>query len=481
MTHGQVAPNPAALVESIRALGYTLETAVADLLDNSISAGATKIQMWFDWNNGEPFGQILDDGRGMTTAELVEAMRLGGQGPHTVRRADDLGRFGLGLKTGSFSQCSRLTVTTRRDKQLSCARWDLDLICNSDTGWTLLSEPAKGSEQRLNAIKSTASSGTLVLWELLRTGAEDSQARFLESLERLEHHLSMIFHRFLDGDMRRVRIELNGRAIAAWDPFITWHAATSPRPIARIRDPSGDVSVRGHVLPHRDRFKNDAEFDAAGGPEGWVAQQGFYLYRAGRLIISGGWMGLGGSREWLRDQASQLARIRIDILNTTDAAWRIDVRKATAKPPGSIRDGLVRIAADIRRAAREVLSHRGQGSATPQTQTPGRLWSATSSKRYPYSIKRAHPAVQAVFDMSSDPNLVEAMLVAIERAMPAGYPATQSNIATAEVDELVLAARTLVRNLIALGVNRSAAVQQVATTEPFDQIGELASLLQSDN
>jgi hypothetical protein len=480
MSFGQVPPQPAALVESLRALGYSLEAAVADLVDNSIAAGASTVDVAFDWNDGDPYASILDDGRGMTVDELVEAMRLGGTGPLVARRTDDLGRYGLGLKTASFSQCRRLTVATKRDSRTASARWDLDVMAEANAGWELLSGPAAGSEARLQALEGRGKAGTLVLWEVLRTGAEGSLPRFLEALERLERHLAMVFQRFIDGERRHVLINLNGKSVKAWDPFVAWHSSTMPKPVARLRGASGDVEVRGYVLPHRDRFGNAEEHEAAGGPEGWVAQQGFYVYRGGRLIVAGGWLGLGGSREWLRDEASQLARIRIDIPNTADGCWRIDVRKATARPPLSLRDDLTRIAVDVRRSARDVYAHRGVRGPAAANGSPSGMWKATNSRRYPYAVKRDHPAVQAVLDMSSDPAMVEAMLMAIERSAPVSPSIAGERPDVGEVCELVLAARVLIGNLVALGLGRKAALERVAQTEPFNQVPGIVQQLELD-
>jgi hypothetical protein len=479
-TFGSVPPHPSALVESLCALGYSLEAAVADLIDNSIAAGASTVDISFEWGKGDPFACIRDDGRGMDAEALVEAMRLGGVGPLAARRVDDLGRYGLGLKTASFSQCRRLTVGSRRDGVVSVARWDLDVLAASGGSWELLRGAAPGSEGRVHEIESGGGTGTLVLWEVLRTGAESSLARFTEALERVEKHLSMVFHRYIDGDQRRVTIRLNGRAMPGWDPFVASHPATMPQRAARLRDVSGDVEVRGYVLPHRDRFRNADEHEMAGGPDGWVAQQGFYIYRAARLIVAGGWLGLGGSREWLRDEASQLARIRVDILNSGDRAWRVDVRKATARPPAALREALTRVAVDVRRAAREVYAHRGMRA--PAIGGPaGGLWKSTASRRYPYAVKRDHPAVQAVLDMAGDPSMVEAMLIAIERSAPVPQSAACALQEPDEAQEIVLAANVLLRNLLTLGLDYAAAVERVANSEPFNQVAGIADRLRIEN
>lgn len=477
---GQVAPDASALIESLRALGYTLEAAVADLVDNSIAAGAKVIDIVFDWNDGEPYASFTDDGRGMSAADLVEAMRLGGLGPGAERRPDDLGRYGLGLKTASFSQCMRLTVATTQGTARECARWDLHLLARSRRGWELLRGAAEGSVGRLQVLDGKVS-GTTVLWEVLRTGSEGSLARFVEALERVEQHLAMVFHRYLSGEYRRLIIRLNGIEVRPWDPFITWHSATQPKPPAKLRRGAMEVLVRGFVLPHRDRFATPEEHEGAGGPDGWVSQQGFYVYRAGRLIVPGGWLGLGGSREWLRDEASQLARIRVDIDNGSDSEWRIDVKKATARPPASVRDDLIRIAVDVRRSARDVYAHRGSRGPTQPASGARSVWKATSSQRFPYSIKREHPAVQAVIDLCAEPAVVEAMLVAIEKSIPLGTSGAGEAATRHELDQLVLAARTLLRNLVALGVDMSEAVNRVAGTEPFSLVPDIASRVQAND
>jgi hypothetical protein len=211
-----------------------------------------------------------------------------------------------------------------------------------------------------------------------------------------------------------------------------------------------------------------------------VAQQGFYIYRAARLIVAGGWLGLGGSREWLRDEASQLARIRVDILNSGDRAWRVDVRKATARPPAALREALTRVAVDVRRAAREVYAHRGMRA--PAIGGPaGGLWKSTASRRYPYAVKRDHPAVQAVLDMAGDPSMVEAMLIAIERSAPVPQSAACALQEPDEAQEIVLAANVLLRNLLTLGLDYAAAVERVANSEPFNQVAGIADRLRIEN
>src|SRR5579872_5411751 len=120
-----VAPDASAMIESLRAFGYDLPTAIADLIDNSISAGAKNVWLNFRWNGPDSFISVADDGCGMSRTTLINAMRAGSRSPLDPRTPADLGRFGLGLKTASFSQCRRLTVASKEKKNSTCIRrWD---------------------------------------------------------------------------------------------------------------------------------------------------------------------------------------------------------------------------------------------------------------------------------------------------------------------------------------------------------------------
>ena len=196
-------PEPSALVESLRAFGYSLKTAIADLIDNSIAAKAKNIWLRFEWNGADSRITIRDDGEGMTEKSLIAAMRPGSQSPLDLRSPTDLGRFGLGLKTASFSQCRRLTVVSRVLNGRTAVRsWDLDYV-KKTREWRLLKtiEPAV-----LKLLKeSIPEHGTVVLWENMDriTGndhPEDDKAhqRFLQAIDLTKQHLEMVFHRYLE-------------------------------------------------------------------------------------------------------------------------------------------------------------------------------------------------------------------------------------------------------------------------------------------
>jgi hypothetical protein len=471
----------------LRGVGYSLETAIADLVDNSIAAGSDGIDIHWEWNGGNPWATILDDGCGMTEERLVEAMRFGGAGPESVRQPQDLGRFGLGLKTASHAQCRQLTVSSKTESGTTTFTWDLDHIRKAGEKWSLLEggDPVGGAA---DAAFQSRRTGTLVVWRKVDFGRQEDRpdhATFLQDLERLDRHLGMVFHRFLAGDARRVAIRLNGRGIEAWDPFLETDEATIRTPAQPLSAPGGRVQVRGFVLPHRDRFTSEQEFERAGGPEGWTAQQGFYVYRQKRLLSWGGWLGLGGSRAWTREEPSRLARIRVDIPNTADHEWRIDIRKAIARPPDAIRKPLQRIAENIRSKAREVFVHRGQYGPRASSAPVSKIWQINPpGARRRYAIRRDHELVVMLREKlpRQSRELLDGLLDQVERTVPVdrvwldvteqGVPAS-----TDPGDDLLEAALSLVRMMEKSGVDFTEAAARVAMMEPFDQVENLEKRL----
>jgi hypothetical protein len=414
-------PRAAETVESLRGLGYSTATALADVIDNSISAKATDIDLFFHWDADRSSIRILDNGCGMTDEALFLAMRLGAKNPLDHRHHDDLGRFGLGLKTASFSQCRRLTVASRRDDVVSCLRWDLDVLAKADDdGWYLLEGPEPGSETLLDAI-AKAPHGTLVVWEtldrLITPGFR--QQDFLDMIDRVEAHLSMVFHRFIEGPNADIQLTINGRRVKPWDPFLINHHATWSSPVERLESVGATVEVQCHVLPHKDRL-SERDHQEAAGPEGWTSQQGFYVYRNRRLIVPGGWLGLGRGRSWTKEEAHRLARIRLDIPNTVDADWNLDVRKSTAKPPIQLRDRLTLLAEDARHRARRVFASRGAPASSGAASVVVQAWRAEHfAGGVRYRIEREHPAVKAAFDGAGDSEPhIDAMLKLLEETVP---------------------------------------------------------------
>lgn len=464
-----------------------METAIADILDNSIAADAKNIEVEWHWQSGDPVALILDDGSGMAEARLVEAMRFGGVGPDAPRSSQDLGRFGLGLKTASLSQCRQLTVISQHGNSRHSFTWDIDQIRKAGDEWNLIIGSANLPDKFVGGLKEKKT-GTLVVWRKIDFGRRNDRpdhAAFMADLERLDRHLGMVFHRFIKGDAPKISIRLNGKTIEPWDPFLEHHEATIRNPEQLISGPGGRARVRGFVLPHRDRFRNEKEFEDAGGPEGWTSQQGFYVYRQKRLLSAGGWLGLGGSRAWTRDEPSRLARIRVDIPNTADHDWRIDIRKAIARPPDTIRKQLQQISNDIRKKAREVFVHRGHYGPRARSNEVSRLWSVNSpSAARRYSVRRDHELVDLIRKrLPSDARgLFDSLLDLVERTVPIDrvwLDVTEHGVPAADTDasELIEAALSMARMMEKAGVKFQTAVERLQTMDPFDRVENLAERL----
>jgi len=486
-----VPPKASAMLEALRGLGYSTADALADIVDNSISAGATEVRIHFSWEGGErAFISILDNGCGMNDPELEAAMRLGEKSPLDERSDSDLGRFGIGLKTASFSQCRSLTVTSRKPGcAVSCLRWDLDEIAARKDGvWALIEGPAPDSGSRLSVLDGV-SSGTLVLWEkldhIVTSGyvADD----FLKMIDVVETRLAMIFHRLLEGLLPKLRLLINDIPVEPWDPFLTGHPAKSwNSPIARQWTSAGKVEVECHVLPHKDML-SPTDHEAAAGPDGWNSQQGFYVYRNGRLLLAGGWLGLGYGRAWNREEAQKLARIRLDIPNSADADWKIDIRKATARVPVYLKPWLTKLAEDTRNRARKVFAYRGAPVPGAGGAKVEQAWTVERFKDgMRYRVDHSHPAVAAVFE-SAGPllPLVKAMLRVVEETVPVqriwldtaenrDTPLTGfAGEASAEVVEIL---KTLFDDMIGRrGMSRALAKKTLLSTEPFQKYPSLVA------
>ncbi|WP_110180856.1 ATP-binding protein [Nocardioides solisilvae] len=345
----EVAPSAARLTGSLRDIGYDFTTAVADLVDNSIAAGASRINVYTQFVPHGSYVLISDDGSGMSQKDLVEALRFGTRRDYGK---NELGRFGLGLKTGSFSQCRRLTVVTRTtpaQARINVMTLDLNRIARTDAWDITAGESTPAIERAKDMLRE--SPGTVVVWEDLdrvlperyaETGWGRRRLRALAS--RTADHLAMVFHRFIAGeasDRNEVVICVDGTKLVPWDPFAPDEAARSVLPEqvfeVEVDGGSSEVRFRGVVLPARDRFSSLEQFERLSGPQKWNRQQGLYIYRADRLVQHGGWSGLRGI-----DEHTKLARAAVDFDTDLDEAFQINVAKMHVELPPVVRQMLER-------------------------------------------------------------------------------------------------------------------------------------------
>lgn len=367
MKRMEVIPSARRLIGSLRDIGYDLPVAVADLVDNSIAAGATTIQLDMCFEGADSWIRLSDDGSGMSEGALVEAFRFG------TRRyydADELGKFGLGLKAASLSQCKRLTVASRSTLRgrTRAARWDLDHIESTDR-WEVIRLRARDCVLATMPLRGTT--GTVVLWErldrILRFKSHRGQRALHEftGLEKeIEEHLAMVFHRFLAREARRrlpLTIFINGRPILPWDPFARHESNTRALSEQRLALIDGSaahrVVVRPFVLPSGARFSTPTAHRVAAGPQHWNRQQGFYFYRNDRMIQGGGWNRLRTS-----DEHTKLARISVDFSASADQLFELNVSKTQVRVPTSLRAELATIASSVARIAQDAYRGSSNGS-----------------------------------------------------------------------------------------------------------------------
>lgn len=362
-------PGAKRLMESLRNMGYDCSTAIADLVDNSIAAGASEIyidiipkqetrQDTMPKKEYHPAAIVIaDNGKGMNQEELHEAMRYGTLQDYSLR---DLGKYGLGLKTASLSQCRILTVSSKAKSgegnrpRRHIMRWDIDHVYETNE-WDILipEENELGPwEEKLLDQEVAKDSGTVVLWTnlegsvaLLSSNNIRERERILAHLiEDISGYLRMVFHRFMQGSVRgrrKLNIYLCGELLTPWDPFCR-NEKTQELDILRLGlisiEADGSkleetVTVSPFILPHQDEFSSQDAWKEASGPRNWNQQQGFYFYRNDRLLQAGGWSHLRTS-----DEHTKLLRVAVDFSGELDRAFEINITKMRAKIPVELRE-----------------------------------------------------------------------------------------------------------------------------------------------
>ena len=476
-----VPPDPARLIESMRGFGYSLPSALADLIDNSLAAGSRAIAVEAELAEGRPHIAVTDDGAGMGEDTLVEAMRMGTISPLAVREVNDLGRFGLGLKSASLSQGRVLTVMTRAAAapRPVIRGWDLDHVAASGR-WELLRTPGPAAGAYLPALEARGARGTTVVIEdldraeLSGLGEREVARQSGAALEAVRTQLSMTFHRFIAEE--GVTIRLGGGAVAAWNPFLVGRSAAEPT--ETFRSAAGTIEVRPFLLPHHSRVDQE-EYERAAGPRGWARHQGFYVYRCRRLIVAGSWLGLGPRQA----EQTRLARVRVDLPNSADAAWQLDVMKSHVSVPPPLRDDFRRIADDVTRSARRVFGYRGERAA-PAPESPRQaVWRRRDGPHgVSYVVDRAHPLIAAVLNGGrAEPRTVEKALRVIERSIPVAAilqePAKSLDAGVAdwtddELRDLAELASFTIQHFVRSGFSPSAARERVFGAPPFCEVSD---------
>ena len=467
-------PEASSMIETFRAIGYNIETAVADIIDNSISANAKNIWINFEWKGSDTWLSIKDDGSGMNNEELIQAMRPGSKNPLTDRNIKDLGRFGLGLKTASFSQARQLTVLSKQENLNSYWTWDLDYV-NQTGKWDLLKYlPEKFNE---NVLKNL-SSGTLVIWNNIdrlvkHFKQNDNYAldKFLIIMEQVKKHLAMVFHRFIEA--KKIKIFFQENELNAWNPFLSMEKATQSFSEEQLQN--GKVIMKGYVLPHKSKIDEET-YKKAEGTKGWNEHQGFYIYRNERLLLAGDWLGL-----FKKEEHYKLIRIQIDLPNSLDAEWQIDIKKSIARPPLIYKDQIKNYAVKVRSQGVEVYRHRGKTIKQTNGQKFVPLWiDHKRGDKWFYKINREHPLLDlARLEAKTEPEKTIEMLIRfIEENIPsksiyikeAEEPEQQGKpFEGVDHDPIRKVMKSMFISLMSKGKTQEEAKSIISNIEPFNQ------------
>ena len=463
-------PDPAALIASLRDIGYSFQSAIADLIDNSITAGAHRIDILALWHHGKPNVAVIDDGCGMTEDELKSAMKFGSMSPLAVRSANDLGRFGLGLKTASISQCLKLQVASRKGNLSACAIWERERIRKSRDGkWSIIVErgDASFSDKVLTDLHrqylKERKSGTIVFWSNMdRMEHDATEASFNETIAGLHAHLGLTFHRPLKSGSKGLSIFVNNRQVKPFDPFNEDNLACQSFPEESIIVDGQTIKAQAFVLPHHSKTTAE-EYERFGGADGYVGSQGFYVYRNKRLIISGTWFRLRP-----RDELTKLVRIRVDIPNSLDSIWKIDIKKSGADLPERVRKELRRVIPVAVKRSEQVVRHRGYHLPSTVDEP---LWKRTEvDKTITYSINKSGYAVRHFAEMLSEEQRTEfyTLLRLFESRLPTDqlYADICDHPKALKQDRLDAALVDFYLELF-LAAHPSASLEEVLSTDPF--------------
>lgn len=479
-------PEASAMINTFRAFGYNLRTAIADIIDNSISAKAENIWIEYSWDGADSCVTITDDGLGMNLEDLKLAMTPGSKDPKDDRDENDLGRFGLGLKTSSFSQCKRLTVASKSEGlEVNNRCWDLDFV-NKTKKWSLLDYI---SDKSLADKLSELGSGTTVIWQkldrLVGNANKQNQAAmdvFLDEFADVEMHLSLVFHRYIE--QKKISIYMNGTNLTPWDPFMK--QSEGGQLVANEILDNGQVKVKCYVLPHISKLtveeRKKAKIDF------WYELQGFYIYRQNRLLLHGTWLGLFSKNEQYKN-----ARILIDIPNRLDHDWKIDIKKASATPSFSVRKDLIRLGKLARSKAGAIHKFRGNqimlddSINTFDFQTVWKARKTRDNARH-YYINREHSLIKNILEKDSisrkefisalnligDTTPVES-IIQYHSEEPESH---ELRDADRDLDQGTIEVATMMYlSLKSQGLNRDMALKQIFNIEPFNQFPELDQYL----
>ena len=471
ITTEEVIPDPESLLESIRSVGYSLKEAISDLIDNSVSANATSIRVIINLEGDGEF-HLIDNGDGMDHQKLVSSFRLGSTNPKKTRDENDLGRFGMGMKTASLSQCRSVTVTSKQNNSVVSRTLDLDEV-NRQKKW-IIGEKAMHLEiiKELNDLEH----GTIISWEKIdhnNVSKEENNNLLLD----VRNYISLCFHRFMERTNNKISFYLNDVLIKPISPVVEGSQVFSEISLDNI-----DSKMEAFTIPIRKDNNSFSVFNSLELFNGVENQQGIYIYRSDRLLCFGGWLGIVKP-----NNSYKLCRVIINFKNdySSDSKWSIDIKKTKAEIPYEYRQEIKRF---VQKAQKDSSIKIGKynrvemGSSIRNLYENAELWLIKKNTKYgywEYSLNIENPIFQGLLEKVKKKEL-KVLLDIISRNIPIAdiidnndeEPANHDTL-YAEIDiEDILAnekkqAQQLLQIFLQSGETKSEAIEKILSVEPF--------------
>lgn len=344
--------DPLALLDSNRNLGYSIEEAVADLIDNSISAEATSIICKLEWNDGNPIFRLHDNGKGMSEKKLIDGFKLGSL---EQRNPKDLGRFGFGMKTASLSQARELIVISKQQDHKVCIRsLDLDFIKEIKSKWNLKHCDPDDFKNEIHKLNKEGH-GTIICWKNWDR-APESNDDFISLITKISNYAAVCFHRFID---EGIKIYSHDELLKSISPIPKDSEKYSEIPLKNHEDSKQTAYILKHPKFWKQDFDSMTQINSYKLFNGFTAQQGIYIYRCNRLLNPyGGWLGVIKPIN-----SSKLARVTIDYPNSADKLWSLDITKTNANIPYEFRKEIEKLIENTKLKSVSKI-HRGNASIT---------------------------------------------------------------------------------------------------------------------
>ncbi len=291
--------------KSLRNQGYTLAESLAELVDNSIKAKAKNIELYL-WFADDPFILTMDDGCGMDENEIINKALIVPEdnSNYSDSGPDDLGRYGLGLKQGTFAHCKCLTILSKKEN-FSFKTQHMDHDKPNDILPKCSSN--KIVKSKIEELKNKKS-GTIILWsdlDYLMKRRDSTQGNFYDQIERVKKHFTMIYHKRISQSNLNIFFQGNDEInrIKSFDPFYENNKDTMKLEDIPVNSRGSQVILKPYIIPKEISSENLNK----NGNE----LQGLYFSRKNRIIDFGGWFEIDSESRTKLSTTDKFRRLRI--------------------------------------------------------------------------------------------------------------------------------------------------------------------------